>query len=62
MIVRCSWHKPIPIYLRDKPPFEDRRVSDGMCEECMRVLFREAGMKMEAREGKTGDPESEIDL
>ena len=53
MIVRCIWHKPIPIYLRDKPPFEDRRVSDGMCEECMREMFENAGIKLE--DGKDDD-------
>ena len=61
MIVRCSWHKPIPVYLREKPPFEDKRVSDGMCEACMRELFEKAGMKVEAREGDTRGPESGLE-
>jgi len=53
MIVRCIWHKPIPIYLRDKPPYEDKRVSDGMCEECMRKMFKAPGMKVEPRKIET---------
>ena len=52
MIVRCSWHKPIPIYLREKPPFEDQSVSDGICKECFRKMFEDAGMKVDETERK----------
>jgi hypothetical protein len=61
MIVRCIWHKPLPIYLRDKPPLEDKRISDGMCETCMRKMFKEAGMKVKARGDDTREPKNELD-
>ncbi len=60
MIVRCTWHKPIPIYLREKPPFEDKRVSDGICEECVKELFERAGMLAEGE--KIDDPKQVGDL
>jgi len=55
MIVRCIWHKPVPIFLRDKPPFEDKRVLDGMCDERMRELFEKAGMKADEQENDRSD-------
>jgi hypothetical protein len=39
MIIRCAWHKPRPIILGEKPPLEDRRFTDTVCDECLaRIL------------------------
>jgi hypothetical protein len=41
MIIVCAWHRPEPIVLGEKEPYEDRNITGGICEECREREFAE---------------------